>query len=174
MESLKAKTPIVMSQASNNFDSSWASQHHTQQNIYGLCHSISKQNSSTEECRYANLPFFFLSSLTVFCNYWRMRFPKIRFALYPLPIMARFVVEKNSLRVTSPDSIRGTHDSAIGNFGIPQYGGSMAGTVLYSKDNRKGCRGFGEFGISFKSRPGSLPTFVLVDRGGIYPFRNFV
>ncbi|KAF2616280.1 hypothetical protein F2Q70_00010497 [Brassica cretica] len=44
---------------------------------------------------------------------------------------ARFVVEKNSLSVTSPESIKGTHDSAIGNFGIPQYGGSMAGTVIY-------------------------------------------
>ncbi|KAG8368485.1 hypothetical protein BUALT_Bualt15G0050300 [Buddleja alternifolia] len=41
-------------------------------------------------------------------------------------VVGRFVVEKNSLRVTSPDSIKGTHDSAIGNFGIPQYGGSMA------------------------------------------------
>lgn len=73
----------------------------------------------------------------------------------------------------SPDSIKGTHDSAIGNFGIPQYGGSMAGTVVYPKDNRKGCRGFDESGISFKSKPGALPSFVLVDRGGKYPFSNF-
>ncbi|CAL5434145.1 unnamed protein product [Camellia sinensis] len=85
--------------------------------------------------------------------------------LYYPSAIARFVVEKNSLTVTSPDSIKGTHDSAIGNFGIPQYGGSMAGTVLYPKDNRKGCKGFDEFGISFKSKPGSLPTFVLIDRG---------
>uniref|UniRef100_A0A5B7B1A7 Putative Vaculolar sorting receptor 3 isoform 1 n=2 Tax=Davidia involucrata TaxID=16924 RepID=A0A5B7B1A7_DAVIN len=87
--------------------------------------------------------------------------------LYPSAI-ARFVVEKNSLRVTSPDSIKGTHDSAIGNFGIPQYGGSMAGTVVYPKENRKGCRGFDEFGISFKSKSGALPTFVLVDRGDCF------
>lgn len=73
----------------------------------------------------------------------------------------------------SPDSIKGTHDSAIGNFGIPQYGGSMAGTVIYPKENRKGCQGFDESGISFKSKPGALPSFVLVDRGGKYPFRNF-
>lgn len=79
---------------------------------------------------------------------------------------ARFVVEKNSLAVTSPDKIKGTYDSAIGNFGIPQYGGSMAGAVAYPKDNRKGCKEFDEFGISFKSKPGMLPTFVLVDRGG--------
>ncbi|KAK9097169.1 hypothetical protein Sjap_022666 [Stephania japonica] len=83
-------------------------------------------------------------------------------------VMARFVVEKNSLTVTSPESIRGTHDSAIGNFGIPQYGGSMAGTVVYPEKNRKGCRGFDEFGVSFKTKPGGLPTVVLVDRGDCF------
>uniref|UniRef100_A0A6M2EKG7 EGF-like calcium-binding domain-containing protein n=1 Tax=Populus davidiana TaxID=266767 RepID=A0A6M2EKG7_9ROSI len=82
--------------------------------------------------------------------------------------IARFVVEKNSLRVTSPDKIKGTYDSAIGNFGIPQYGGSMAGAVVYPKDNKKGCKEFDEFGISFQSKPGALPTFVLVDRGDCF------
>ncbi|MBA0815639.1 hypothetical protein Gohar_000399, partial [Gossypium harknessii] len=80
----------------------------------------------------------------------------------------RFVVEKNSLTVTSPEKIKGTYDSAIGNFGIPQYGGSMAGTVVYPKDNQKGCKAFDEFSISFQSKPGSLPTFVLVDRGDCF------
>ncbi|RDX88078.1 Vacuolar-sorting receptor 1, partial [Mucuna pruriens] len=84
------------------------------------------------------------------------------------PSTAKFVVEKNSLTVTSPDSIKGTHDSAIGNFGIPQYGGSMAGTVVYPKDNKKGCKEFDEFGVSFKSKPGQLPTIVLLDRGSCF------
>lgn len=79
---------------------------------------------------------------------------------------ARFVVEKNSLRVTSPDKIKGTYDSAIGNFGIPQYGGSMSGAVIYPKENQKGCKEFSDFGLSYKSNPGALPTFLLVDRGG--------
>ncbi|XP_031279202.1 uncharacterized protein LOC116137663, partial [Pistacia vera] len=79
--------------------------------------------------------------------------------------MARFVVEKNSLMVTSPEKIKGSHDSAIGNFGIPQYGGSMAGTVVYPKENQKGCKGFDQFRIKFESKPGALPNFVLVDRG---------
>ncbi|KAF5183208.1 Vacuolar-sorting receptor [Thalictrum thalictroides] len=79
--------------------------------------------------------------------------------------LSRFVVEKNSLTVTSPDSIKGTHDSAIGNFGIPQYGGSMAGTVVYPKENQKGCKSFDDFGISFKTKSGGLPTIVLVERG---------
>ncbi|KAE8687695.1 Vacuolar-sorting receptor 1 [Hibiscus syriacus] len=81
---------------------------------------------------------------------------------------ARFVVEKNSLRLTSPEKIKGTYGSAIGNFGIPQYGGSMAGTVVYPKDNQKACKAFDEFGISFQSKPGALPTFVLVDRGDCF------
>ncbi|RZC54682.1 hypothetical protein C5167_013543 [Papaver somniferum] len=75
----------------------------------------------------------------------------------------KFLVEKNSITVTSPDSIKGNHDSAIGNFGLPQYGGSMAGTVVYPKDNQKACRE--DFTTSFKTKPGSLPTFLLVDRG---------
>ncbi|WOH04805.1 hypothetical protein DCAR_0624217 [Daucus carota subsp. sativus] len=83
-------------------------------------------------------------------------------------VIGRFVVEKNSFRVTSPESLKGSHDSAIGNFGIPQYGGRMAGTVVYPKQNRKGCNSFDDFGISFKSRPGALPTFVLVDRGDCF------
>ncbi|KAJ0654563.1 hypothetical protein HanRHA438_Chr15g0734711 [Helianthus annuus] len=87
--------------------------------------------------------------------------------LYYQSVMGRFVVEKNNLIVSSPDSIKGNHDSAIGNFGIPQYGGSMAGTVSYPKENRKGCRKFDVFGISFKAKLGTLPTFVLVDRGGM-------
>ncbi|XP_071935618.1 vacuolar-sorting receptor 3 [Coffea arabica] len=80
-------------------------------------------------------------------------------------VMGRFVVEKNSLRVTSPDSIKGTHDSAIGNFGIPQYGGSMSGTVVYPKENQKGCKTFSDFGSSFKPKSGAMPNFLLVDRG---------
>ncbi|XP_073148963.1 vacuolar-sorting receptor 3-like [Henckelia pumila] len=83
-------------------------------------------------------------------------------------VTGRFVVEKNSLRVTSPDSIKGTQDSAIGNFGIPQYGGSMSGTVVYPKDNRKGCKNFDDFGVSFKAKAGALPNFVLVDRGDCF------
>lgn len=84
------------------------------------------------------------------------------------PSAARFVVEKNSLAVTSPDKIKGNYDSAIGNFGIPQYGGSMAGAVTYPEKNQKGCKEFSEFDISFKSKPGMLPKFVLVDRGDCF------
>lgn len=75
----------------------------------------------------------------------------------------RFVVEKNSLMVTSPNELRGKHDSAIANFGIPQYGGSMAGAIVYPKQNTDGCE---EFSVSFRAKIGALPNFVVVDRGG--------
>lgn len=78
--------------------------------------------------------------------------------------VGKFVVEKNSLTVTSPEKIKGTHDSAIGNFGVPQYGGSMAGNVVFPKENQKGCS---EFSDSFKSNPGALPTILLLDRGSM-------
>lgn len=78
----------------------------------------------------------------------------------------RFVVEKNSLRVTSPENLKGVYECAIGNFGIPQYGGTMTGLVAYPKSNRKACKSFEEFNISYKSKPGGFPTFLLVDRGG--------
>lgn len=80
--------------------------------------------------------------------------------------LGRFVVEKNSLKVTSPASIKGVHECAIGNFGVPEYGGTMTGIVHYPKANQKACKSFDDVGISFKSKPGSLPTFVLADRGG--------
>ena len=77
--------------------------------------------------------------------------------------VGRFVVEKNSLKVSSPSSLNGVYECAIGNFGVPQYGGTMVGTVVYPKANHKACN---DFDISFKSKPGGLPTFLLADRGG--------
>jgi hypothetical protein len=82
------------------------------------------------------------------------------------PALGRFVVEKNSLRVTSPAELRGVYECAIGNFGMPQYGGTMHGVVVYPKANKKACKPFDDFGLSFKPRPGGLPVFLLVDRGG--------
>lgn len=80
--------------------------------------------------------------------------------------LGRFVVEKNNLKVTSPESIKGVYECAIGNFGVPQYGGTLVGTVVYPKSNQKACKSYTDFDISFKSKPGRLPTFVLIDRGG--------
>lgn len=80
--------------------------------------------------------------------------------------LGRFVVEKNSLKVTSPSSLRGVYECAIGNFGVPQYGGAMGGIVAFPKSNQKGCKPFSDDDISFKPKPGGLPVFLLVERGG--------
>ena len=92
------------------------------------------------------------------------------FAIYVLLLWgtasAKFIVEKNSLKVTSPDSLKDVYECAIGNFGVPQYGGTMVGILVYPKSNAKACRNFDEFNISFKSKAGGFPTFLLVDRGG--------
>ncbi|XP_047319892.1 vacuolar-sorting receptor 1-like [Impatiens glandulifera] len=82
--------------------------------------------------------------------------------------LGRFVVEKNSLRITSPNSLKETYECAIGNFGVPQYGGSMTGTVIYPSSNQKSCKTFDDFGISFKSKAGGQPVFLLVDRGDCF------
>ncbi|KAL6574475.1 Vacuolar-sorting receptor 1 [Orobanche minor] len=82
--------------------------------------------------------------------------------------LARFVVEKNSLKITSPDSVKGVHECAIGNFGVPEYGGTMVGTVLYPKSNQKACKSFEDVGVSFKHKPGGSPIFLLADRGDCY------
>lgn len=80
---------------------------------------------------------------------------------------ARFVVELNSLTVTSPDSIKGKYSSAIGNFGVPDYGGTLAGTIVYPKENSVACSDFGS-PDKFKSPTGGLPRIVVVDRGDCY------
>ncbi|KAG2570188.1 hypothetical protein PVAP13_7KG072100 [Panicum virgatum] len=78
------------------------------------------------------------------------------------------LVEKISLKVTAPDDLKGTYECAIGNFGVPQYGGTMVGFVAYPKANKKACKSFDDFDISYKAKPGAFPTFLLVDRGDCY------
>ncbi|KAL4309963.1 hypothetical protein GQ457_01G024310 [Hibiscus cannabinus] len=81
--------------------------------------------------------------------------------------LGKFVVEKCSLKVTSPGSAKGVYDCAMGNFGIPQYGGTLVGTVVYPDANRGACQPFYD-DTSFKSKSGGFPTFVLVNRGDCY------
>lgn len=79
----------------------------------------------------------------------------------------RFVVEKSSIRVLSPYNLRAErHDSAIGNFGVPDYGGSMVGHVVYPHKASYGCAPF-DGDKPFKSKS-SRPTILLLDRGGNY------
>ncbi|XP_059656854.1 vacuolar-sorting receptor 6-like [Cornus florida] len=98
--------------------------------------------------RHSNLASLILLSIVVSCVY------------------GRFVVEKSSIRVLSPYSLRAKHDSAIGNFGVPEYGGSMVGVVVYPEKGSKGCNPF-EGDKPFKSKS-SRPNIVVLDRGDCY------
>lgn len=83
--------------------------------------------------------------------------------------LGRFVVEKNSINVITPESLTGKRQSAIGNFGVPDYGGSMIGKVVYPEKGRNGCTSFEELAVVFnKSESPSYPLFVLTDRGECY------
>lgn len=81
-----------------------------------------------------------------------------------VPAWSKFLVETSSLTITLPESLKGSYDSAIGNFGVPQYGGTMAGTVVYPTKQADGCTPFSE---SFRGPDtGGRPVFALLDRGG--------
>lgn len=97
-----------------------------------------------------------------------MQIPMMLLAMLAMSatVSGRFVVERNSLVVTSPRFLRGKHDTAVANFGIPQYGGRMAGSIIYPKQNGNGCK---DFDTSFRGKAGAFPTFLLLDRGGSIP-----
>ena len=104
------------------------------------------------------------------CSICVLRYFKKLIALFLASILvlsivsARFVVEKNSIRVLSPLSLRTKHDGAIGNFGIPDYGGFIIGSVVYPDKGANGCEPFD--GVPFKSKF-PRPSVLLLDRGGI-------
>ena len=44
---------------------------------------------------------------------------------------ASFVDERANLHVLSPPDLRGSYDTAIGDFGVPNYGAKLIGEVFY-------------------------------------------
>ncbi|KAJ4976167.1 hypothetical protein NE237_001273 [Protea cynaroides] len=82
------------------------------------------------------------------------------------PVYARFVVEKNSISVLAPESIRSQHDGSIGNFGVPEYGGTLMGSIVYPENGSTGCASF-ENNNPFKSRS-YRSNILLLDRGECY------
>ncbi|KMZ59345.1 vacuolar sorting receptor 6 [Zostera marina] len=79
--------------------------------------------------------------------------------------LAGFVVEKNGIAVLEPEQFRVRHDSAIANFGVPNYGGSLTGVVIQPEG--KGVKGCSPFDTKFKSRS-SRPVILLIDRGDCF------
>lgn len=80
-------------------------------------------------------------------------------------IIAHFVVETGSIKVLSPLEMRSKHDGAIGNFGVPDYGGFILGSVVYPDKGSFACEPFDGDDKPFRSKS-RHPTVLLVDRGG--------
>lgn len=83
-----------------------------------------------------------------------------------LSVESRFVVEKSSISVVSPSNLRSKHDAAIANFGVPDYGGSLTGTLVYPEKGQFGCSAF-DGDRPFKPKS-PRPTILLLDRGECY------
>ncbi|KAL6561832.1 hypothetical protein OROGR_002839 [Orobanche gracilis] len=89
-------------------------------------------------------------------------------------VESRFVVEKSSLQVVSPYSLQLKNDSAIANFGVPDYGGSLVDNQVYPAHHEKegSSINFSPFdghtnnNKPFKSNSSTRPTILLIDRGG--------
>ncbi|CAA6669866.1 unnamed protein product [Spirodela intermedia] len=77
------------------------------------------------------------------------------------PVTCRFVVEKGSVSVLSPENLRGSHNGAIANFGVPNYAATLVGSIVYPDKGTDGCDSFND---RFKS-PSSRPVILLLDRG---------
>eukprot|EP00884_Botryococcus_braunii_P018971 jgi/Botrbrau1/5758/Bobra.0134s0028.3 len=88
----------------------------------------------------------------------------LAFALLSRCGVSQWVVETNSVRVKEPAKIAGEFDAAIGDFGVPLYGASMEGELVYPAGNPKGCSPFPK---KFTSKKG-LPVILIVDRGDCY------
>ncbi|KAL1537531.1 Vacuolar-sorting receptor 6 [Salvia divinorum] len=87
----------------------------------------------------------------------------ISLVLLSIAVESRFVVEKSSISVVSPSDRRSKHDAAIANFGVPDYGGSLTGTLVYPDKGQVGCSAF-DGDRPFKPKS-SRPTILLLDRG---------
>ncbi|CAH9076180.1 unnamed protein product, partial [Cuscuta epithymum] len=78
----------------------------------------------------------------------------------------RFVVETNSITVVQPYDLHAKHNASISDFGVPKYGGSLVGSVVYPSAQHGGPLGCSSFqGFKpFKSKT-SRPNILLLDRG---------
>lgn len=75
-------------------------------------------------------------------------------------------MEKNSVSVVLPHSLRTSKDAALGNFGVPKYGGSLIGFLKYVQNHSTACNPLNG-DRPFKAS-NSLPNILLVDRGDCY------
>ncbi|KAK9804303.1 hypothetical protein WJX72_005862 [[Myrmecia] bisecta] len=85
--------------------------------------------------------------------------------LLPASSLGQWVVETNSFRIKEPSNLAGEFDAAIGDFGVPLYGASLVGELVYLTANDKGCSVFDKH---LTGKAGNLPVILLVDRGDCY------
>ncbi|CAN6453795.1 unnamed protein product [Victoria cruziana] len=83
-------------------------------------------------------------------------------------VTSRFVVEKSSITVVSPEDLKSKHDSSLGNFGVPDYGGSMMGVLFYPSTSSPSSMACNAFDSPFKHETSGRPLIVLIDRGGCF------
>ncbi|GAB4818267.1 hypothetical protein N2152v2_005313 [Parachlorella kessleri] len=76
-----------------------------------------------------------------------------------------FNIETNTISVKEPADAAGEYQAAIGDFGVPLYGGTLMGRVEVHRDNTDGCKNF----TAVPPPSGDLPRIFLVDRGGRTP-----
>ncbi|CAH8382655.1 unnamed protein product [Eruca vesicaria subsp. sativa] len=79
-------------------------------------------------------------------------------------VFGRFIVEKSSIKILRPVAMRSKYNAAIANFGVPNYGGYMIGSVVYAGQGAFGCD---SFGTTFKPKF-PRPTILIIDRGECY------
>ncbi|CAA7040572.1 unnamed protein product [Microthlaspi erraticum] len=84
------------------------------------------------------------------------------FLALTMVVNGRFYVEKSSVTVLNSWEMGAKHDAAIADFGIPNHGGFMIGSVVYAGQDAYGCDSFNK---TFKPKS-SYPTILLIDRGG--------
>lgn len=83
----------------------------------------------------------------------------------------RFNVQTHAIYVEEPSDLSGDYEGAIGDFGVPLYGGSLAGEVRAPSTNRDGCDAFEDGAFEpagWTDDDDDTPIIAMLERGGCY------
>lgn len=79
----------------------------------------------------------------------------------------RYNVQTHAIHIKEPKAIAGDYEAAIGDFGVPLYGGILSGELVIPRYNENACKRFDDSSL-FASSSKNLPKIALVDRGGCF------
>eukprot|EP00213_Chloropicon_mariensis_P006548 CAMPEP_0197471192 /NCGR_PEP_ID=MMETSP1309-20131121/2084_1 /TAXON_ID=464262 /ORGANISM="Genus nov. species nov., Strain RCC998" /LENGTH=698 /DNA_ID=CAMNT_0043008705 /DNA_START=311 /DNA_END=2407 /DNA_ORIENTATION=+ len=79
----------------------------------------------------------------------------------------KFNVQTHAIYLKEPSDIAGEYEGAIGDFGIPLYGGSLSGRVVFPDENRNGCKEYRQ-GTFTRDYGSDEVIIALVERGDCY------